>query len=147
MILAIVVVELASPFFTSTTGKPIQTNYLFFILALSGMSLVTGVTAGIFPSLYLTSIKPSLVLKGKFLHGPKGSVFREGFTIFQFFALMILITCSIIIYSQLNFIQHKDLGFHQQEVIVLPIKNFEAINPKFEELRNELLQIPSIKSV
>jgi putative ABC transport system permease protein len=147
MILAIVVVELASPFFASTTGKPFETDYLFFILALLGMSLITGVTAGIFPSLYLTSIKPSLVLKGKFLQGPKGSIFREGFTVFQFFASMILITCSIIIYSQLNYIQHKDLGFNQQEVIVLPIKNFETINPKFEELRNELLLIPSVKSV
>jgi putative ABC transport system permease protein len=147
MILAIVVVELASPFFTSTTGKPFQTDYLFFILVLLGMSLITGLTAGIFPSLYLTSIKPSLVLKGRFLQGPKGSIFREGFTMFQFFASMILITCSIIIYSQLNYIQHKDLGFNQQEVIVLPIKNFDVINPKFEALRNELLQINNVKSV
>ena len=111
------------------------------------VGVATGIIAGIFPSLYLTSLKPSLVLKGKFLQGSKGSLLREGFTLFQFFASMILITCSIIIYNQLNYMQHKDLGFDQEEVIVLPIKNLDAINPKFEEIRNELLRIPNVKSV
>ena len=147
MVLAIVFVELALPFFKLASGKSLQIDYLFFILALLGMSFVTGIIAGIFPSLYLTSIKPSLVLKGKFLPGSKGSILREGFTVFQFFASMILITCSIIIYNQLNYIQHKDLGFDQEEVIALPIKNHEAINPKFEEIRNELMRIPNVKSV
>ncbi len=147
MVLAIVFVELALPFFKLTTGNSLQIDYLFFILVLSGMSLATGIVAGIFPSLYLTSLKPGLVLKGKFLQSSKGSILREGFTVFQFFASMILITCSIIIYSQLNYIQHKDLGFDQEEVIVLPIKNLDAINPKFEEIRNELLRIPNVKSV
>jgi putative ABC transport system permease protein len=146
MLLAIVFVELALPFFRLTAGKPIQIDYLFFILALLGMGLIIGVIAGIFPSLYLTAIKPSVVLKGKFLQGSKGSVLREGFMVFQFFASMILITCSIIIYSQLNFIQHKDLGFRQEEVIVLPIKNLDAINHRFKEIQAELLRIPNVKS-
>jgi len=147
MVLSIVIVELALPLFTLTTGKPIKIDYLFFILILLGMALVTGFLAGMFPSFYLTSIKPSAILKGKFLQGSKGSVLREGFTVFQFFASMILITSSIIIYNQLNFIQHKDLGFQQEEVIVLPIKSLETINPKFEEIQSELLRIPNVKSV
>src|SRR5918993_1425775 len=141
MVLSIVIVELALPLFTLTTGKPIKIDYLFFIVILLGMALVTGILAGMFPSFYLTSIKPSAILKGKFLQGSKGSVLREGFTVFQFFASMILITSSIIIYNQLNFIQHKDLGFQQEEVIVLPIKSLETINPKFEEIQSELLRI------
>ena len=102
MIGAIVLVELALPFFKLAAGKSLQIDYVFFILALLGMTLATGIIAGVFPSLYLTSIKPSVVLKGKFLQGSKGSMLREGFTVFQFFASMILITCSIIIYNQLN---------------------------------------------
>ncbi|HEX6225567.1 MAG TPA: ABC transporter permease [Chryseolinea sp.] len=146
MILAVVFVEVALPFFTLSAGKPIKIDYMFFILALVGMGLITGVTAGIFPSFYLTRIKPSEGLKGKFLQGSKGAVLREGFTLFQFFASMILITCSIIIYSQLNYIQHKDLGFAQEEVIVLPIKNVDLINEKFYEIQSELLRIPNVKS-
>lgn len=147
MILAVIFIELAAPFFTLTTGKPLQIDYLFFAQSLIGMTLLTGIAAGLFPALYLASAKPSLTLKGKFLQNPKGSGFRQAFTVLQFFASMILITSSIIIYSQLEFMQNKELGFQQEEVIVLPIKNLEVINPRFDELRSELQRIPSVKSV
>lgn len=147
MLLAFVFIELASPFFTLTTGKPLQIDYLFFTQSLIGLSLITGISAGLFPSIYLASAKPSQTLKGKFLQNPKGSGFRQAFIILQFSASMILITSSVIIYSQLEFMQNKELGFHQEEVIVLPIKNRDAINPRFDELRSALQQIPSVKFV
>ena len=147
MLLAIIFIELASPFFSITTGKPLQIDYLFFAQSLIGLSFVTGILAGLFPSLYLTSAKPSQTMKGRFLQNPKGAGFRQGFIVLQFSASMILITSSIIIYSQLEFIQNKELGFQQEEVVVLPIKKREAINPRFDELQRELQQIPSVKSV
>ena len=147
MALAVIFVEAASPFFTLTTGKPLDIDYGFFILSLFGMGVITGFSAGIFPSLYLASINASLILKGKFLQNGKGTRFRKGFTIFQFFASMILMASSVIIFNQLEFMQNKALGYNAEEVVVLPVKNIDAINTRFEELRNELLRISNVKSV
>lgn len=145
MLLAIVFIELAASFFTRATGTALQIDYLFFTLSLLGLTLITGILAGLFPSLYLASAKPSQTLRGRLLQTPKSVGFRQGFIILQFSASMILITSSLIIYSQLEFMQNKELGFRQEEVIVLPIKNRDAINPRFDELRRELLQIPGVK--
>ncbi len=147
MVIAVICVEAASPFFTLATGKQLEIDYLFFALALVGMALITGLAAGIFPSVYLASINAGAVLKGKFLQNPKGSRFRQGFTVFQFFASMTLIASSVIIYDQLEFMKNKELGFQQEEVIVLPVKDLDAINRRFEELRSELLRISNVKSV
>ena len=140
MMLAMIFIQLALPFFAVVTGRKLEMDYFFFVLMLGGLGLITGIVAGAFPSLYLASVKPSLILKGKFLQNPRGISFRQAFTVLQFFASMTLITSSTIIYSQLNFIQHKELGFSKEEVVVIPVKNREAINPKLEELRSELLK-------
>ncbi len=147
MILSMIFIQLALPFFAAVTGRTLEMDYFFFVLMLGGLSLITGIVAGAFPSFYLASVKPGLILKGKFLQNPRGISFRQAFTVLQFFSSMILITSSVIIYNQLNFIQHKELGFSQEEVVVIPIKDGDAINPKLEELRSELLRIPGIKAV
>ncbi len=147
MVLAIVFVEVATPLFTETTGNPLKLNYFFFGATLLGMTLITGISAGLFPSLFLASAKPSLILKGKFSQSHNGLGFRRVFTMLQFSASMILITSSIIIFNQLEFMQTKELGFQPEEIIVLPIKDRDAITPRFEELRTELSRIANVKSV
>ncbi|HEX5170279.1 MAG TPA: ABC transporter permease [Cyclobacteriaceae bacterium] len=147
MVLSIVFIELARPFFTEVTGHPMEMNYWAFALVLGAMGLFTGIIAGAFPSLYLASAKPGLILKGALTRNNKGVGFRQGFIVFQFFASMILISSSVVIYNQLNYIQHKELGFDKEEVVVIPVKNYRAILPKFDDLRNELLKVPGIKAV
>jgi putative ABC transport system permease protein len=66
---------------------------------------------------------------------------------FQFFASMVLISSSVIIFNQLEFIQNKGLGFDREEVLVIPVKNRGELNPKFEDLQSELLKIPGVKFV
>ncbi len=147
MVLSSLMIELFMPFFSSFTGRQMNVEYAMYLPGLLGMALIVGLTAGIYPSLYLSSIKPASILKGKFLQSPKGIFARKAFTVFQFVASMVLISSSIIIYSQLSFIKHKELGFDREEVIVVPVKDREAINLRLNELRNELLGIPEIKSV
>ena len=147
VILAAIIIELVAPFYNSYAGNPLELNYLNFALLLGGLGLSVGILAGAYPAWYLSLIEPGLILKGKFLQSSKGSLFRQSFMVFQFFASMVLISCSIIIFSQLDYIKHKSLGFSQEEVIVMPIKNRNVINPRFEELQSELLRIPGIKTV
>ncbi len=146
-VVAAIILESSLPFFGAVTGAAFTLNHSFFLPTLLILSLITGALAGLFPSLFLASAKPGLILKGKFLQNPRGTGFRQAFTTFQFFASMILISSSIVIYSQLNFIQNRELGFDEEETIILPIKNRGAIRPKLDELRNELMKVPGIKGV
>ncbi|CAN5222636.1 ABC transporter permease [soil metagenome] len=147
MIIAAIIIEVSLPFINRSIGSPIEINYLMFIPALAGLSLLVGIVAGIYPSLYLSSITPGQILKGKFLQNPGGVRVRQAFTVFQFIASMVLISSSVIIFNQLSFIQHKGLGFDQEELIVVPIKNRDEFNPKMQELKNELLKSPGVVSV
>lgn len=147
VLLAAILIEAGIPFYQSLTGYPLESGYLQFFGLLTALGLLAGTLAGLYPAWYLSSIKPGLILKGKFLQSPEGSVFRHSFIVFQFFASMVLICSSMIIYGQLNFIRNKSLGFIQDQVIVLPVKNRPAINPRFEELQSELLRVPGVKSV
>jgi putative ABC transport system permease protein len=145
--LAAIILEASIPFFGMVTGSTLTLSHSFFLSVLMALGLLVGVLAGVFPSFFLASAKPGAILKGKILQNPGGAGFRQAFTTFQFFASMILISSSIIIYSQIRFIQTRELGFDQEETVILPLKNRNAITPKLDELRNELLKVPGIKAV
>jgi len=139
-------IELGAPWITVISGKPVTPDYAFFFLILGGLGLLTGVIAGIFPSFYLANLQPGRILKGGSISGQHRGM-KSFFTVFQFFASMVLLSASLIIYQQLGFIQNQDLGFQQDEVLVIPIKNRSAINPRLNELRNELMKVPGVSSV
>lgn len=145
--LAAVLIEVLLPIYTSLTGVEQQVDYITLISWLLGLGLVTGVLAGIFPSFRLAAVRPTLILKGSLPQGQEAKGLRQGFITFQFFASMTLICSSAIIYSQLSYIQHRPLGFEQEEVVSLPLKNVGAIVPRLDALRNELLKIPGVKQV
>jgi putative ABC transport system permease protein len=96
--------------------------------------------------LYLSGIKPHLILKGKLIQSPRGSDLRKALVVFQFSISMVLISASVIIFNQLDFLKNKNLGFDKEEVIVVPLKN-ENNQGNFETLQNELLKIEGISSV
>jgi putative ABC transport system permease protein len=147
VILAALLIEGIIPFYNSFTGSAVELNYLNFFPLLLGLGLLVGIIAGAYPAWYLSLIKPGLILKGKFIQTPQGTIFRHAFMGFQFFASMVLISCSLIIYSQLNYVRNKGLGFNQEEIILIHIKNRGAIDEKFESLQTELLKIPGIRTV
>lgn len=147
MVVAIAFVEVALPSVSNATGITFERDYDFFAITLVGLTFISGIAAGIFPSFVLSSIRPASVLKGNHFKSSKGWGLREGFIVFQFAASMLLITSSIVIYTQLNFIQSKDMGFDEEQVLVLRVKDPDAINKRLPELRNELLKVTGVLGV
>ncbi|HEX8041257.1 MAG TPA: ABC transporter permease [Chryseosolibacter sp.] len=142
----VLVIEVSLPVFNSATGLSFAIDYAQDgpILLLLGISI--GLLSGLYPSFYLSGIKPHLVLKGKMAQTPKGAAFRKGLIVFQFFMSMILISSALIIYRQLDYLTHKDLGFGKEAVLVIPVKNESGMR-RFEALQNELLGIDGVVSV
>ncbi len=122
MVFSVVLIEISIPLFYAITGKALSLPWGNFALLLIALGLIVALIAGIYPSLYLSSVPPVLALKDQLLHA-KGLGTRRAFIVFQFVTSMALISASVIISQQLDFLQHKNLGFNPEEVIVLPIKD------------------------
>ncbi|MGX8696708.1 MAG: FtsX-like permease family protein [Prevotella sp.] len=84
------------------------------------ISIVVGLLAGAYPSYYVTSFPPALVLKGSFGLSPKGRVLRSSLICLQFVVSFMLVIGVGIMYQQSYLIFHTDYGFDKDEVMVVP---------------------------
>jgi putative ABC transport system permease protein len=121
-VLAGLISELLLPFFNNIAGKNLKLIYdpLTIIMLLLLVS-ITGLAAGFYPAIILSSYKPAEVLKGKFNINKKSNL-RRALVCGQFALSVILITGTIVVSSQLNFIRSKSLGFNKQNVVIIPTK-------------------------
>lgn len=137
--------ELFSLIFYWVTGQQLGISVwsgpLTFII-LIGFGLFVGLIAGLYPAFYLTSFRPSLVLKGN-LQLSNTQKFRDGLVVFQFTISIALMIATLVIVQQLQFMSNKDLGFDQNNT--LTIDNLFSAGKDALVLRDELLQHPQVK--
>lgn len=114
---------------------------LFFLLVLP---IAVGIIAGSYPALFLSRFMPAEILKGKFSGGSKSGKLRSVLVVFQFATSVILITGTIIIYNQLNYIQNKKLGYKKDQMLI--IDNAYYLNKNVEIFKNEMKSIAGVKS-
>ncbi|MFT3705391.1 MAG: ABC transporter permease [Agriterribacter sp.] len=135
------------PAFNSLTGKQLSlpvTQPIFWI-ALAVLLLLTGVVAGSYPALFLSSLKPVKVLKGSLKFSWRSIFFRKGLVVFQFALSIILIVGMIVIYRQMNYVQTKNLGYTRENLVYLPIEG-ELIK-NYSVFKDEASKAPGIESV
>ena len=139
LILSLLLVELVLPSFNEVANKKmiVLWNYPLFWLILVGFSLFTGLIAGSYPALYLSSFQPVKVLKGTFKVGRFASVPRKVLVVFQFTVSMALIIGTIIIYLQVQFSKDRPIGYDRNNLMMIAMRTPEFYE-KSELLRNEL---------
>jgi putative ABC transport system permease protein len=138
MFLALLLAELFLVVFEYVTGSPLLTTIWrspVTVLMFFGFSIVVGFLSGIYPAFYLTSFTPVKVLKGNLVTSGGGG-FRNFLVVFQFSVSMVLIISAAIVQQQLHFIQTKDLGFDQENI--LTIDNSDLLGNSAEAFKNEL---------
>ncbi|MCJ7679444.1 MAG: ABC transporter permease, partial [Candidatus Aminicenantes bacterium] len=122
MTLAILLVILLIPAFNQLSGKSLEGADLFGWLT-GGLvllvALVTGIVSGIYPAFYLSSFRPVQVLKGQTVRGFRFSPLRRALVVFQFIASIVLLIGTTVVYTQLSFVQNKNLGYDKEQVLVL----------------------------
>ena len=147
LLIALTISDLLLNAFNDLSGKEISFSSLgsTTIIALIILTIFTGIIAGSYPAIYLSSFLPIKVLKSNSAISGGGSFFRKVLVVTQFSLSLILIIGTIIISSQLDFIKNKDLGFNRENVIELNINN--PIRTNLEAVKNELEKNPKIISV
>lgn len=122
MLIAVGIVHLMLPLFNQFTGKEFSINYLaqpWIIPGLILVALIVGLMAGSYPAFFLSSFRPIAVLSGKIKSGSKGSWLRSALVVLQFSVSIILIIGTVIIYSQLDYLQSKNLGFDKEQLVIV----------------------------
>ncbi|MFC5407917.1 ABC transporter permease [Larkinella bovis] len=147
LLIALGLVWLLLPTFNGLTEKQITfqfTTVSFWVLLL-GMTFVTGLIAGSYPALFLSSLNPIRVLKGSIRFGSGARHFRQGLVIFQFALSMLLMIGTMVVYRQIDFIQTKNLGFDRAGMVYVSSEG--ELAEKYETFKQELLRKPGIQSV
>lgn len=144
---AAVVVYLLMPVFNNFTGKhisftlPAMGKYLLGVLT---VILVTGLLAGSYPAFVLSRFLPVRVLKGDLSSGTGTSFFRKNLVVLQFVLSFIFIVGSVVIYSQMQYIYHRNLGIDRENIMYVSLDNkFESKRAVVEQ---SLAQLPQVKS-
>ena len=146
--LSLIAASLLMPFFSELTEKQLQIRTLFtvpFILFSLGIASIVSLLAGGYPALILSGFQPVKVLKGSFANTGSGQWLRKSLTIFQFVISVFLIISTTVVQKQLYYIQHKELGYDREHVLVLPMDNKMLDNLSL--IKQEFKSDPDIISV
>jgi putative ABC transport system permease protein len=145
LLFGLFLVLLILPVFSNLLDKQMEPSILLNPSVLSGILVVVilaGIVAGSFPAFILSSFDPVKVLKGKLRSASKNSVLRKTLVVFQFAVSVFMIAGVLTIIKQLDYIKNKNLGFHQEQMVVInsPGDNSDVI-------RQKILQTPGVESV
>ena len=124
-------------------GSILLKDHLWLIGATLLLSIVVGLLAGSYPSYYVTSFPPALVLKGSFGLSPKGRMLRTILICLQFIISFMLVIGVGIMYLQSYLIYHTDYGFDKDEVMV--VQTAPDTRNKADAIDAELRKIPGIE--
>jgi putative ABC transport system permease protein len=146
VVIALVLVAYLLPFFNQISDKNLFINYLdlnFWFIALS-LALMVSLVGGLYPAMLLSSYQPVKVLKG-ILKIDSGKNFRTSLITLQFVLSIALIICTIGIYTQLNYIQEKDLGFDKAQLMYVRMGG--NLRGKSSLLKEDLQKLSFVEAV
>lgn len=132
------------PIFNSMAAKsltmPVQSIYFWSTLLLG--VIFVGCLAGLYPAAYIAGFKPIKALKGQINKKGQMASLRSSLVVFQFAASIILIVGTFVVYKQLNYILHKDLGFEKSHVIQL--HSTDILEDKIQVFKDEIKSLPGV---
>ncbi|WP_420148719.1 ABC transporter permease [Spirosoma sp.] len=139
--LSIFLVLLILPVFNELADKQISilwANPVFWICGIS-FSLLTGLIAGSYPALYLSSFQAVKVLKGTFRVGRFASMPRQFLVVVQFTVSVTLIIGTIIVFRQIEYAKNRPVGYDRNGLITVAM-NTPELHQHYNTLRDALLQ-------
>lgn len=144
---SILLVLLILPQFNSVADKRIVLpglSPLFWSLGIA-FSVVTGLLAGLYPALFLSSFEPVKTLKGTFRVGRYASLPRKILVVIQFTISTTLIIGTIVVYNQIAFAQNRPIGYSKDGLVM--VGTSDEIHKHFDAVRNELITAGAIVEI
>ncbi len=147
-VFSLALVWLALPWFNHIADKEMTILWdkpLFWAAGI-GFTLFTGVIAGSYPALYLSSFNPVKVLKGTFKAGRFASMPRQVLVLLQFTVSVVLIIGTIIVFKQIQFAQNRPIGYNRAGLVDIGVIN-DDLHRNFTGFSSDLLNSRAVTSV
>ncbi|CAM1368934.1 ABC transporter permease [Tenacibaculum xiamenense] len=144
---AMIIVELALPFFNEFMQTKISILQPKSISLLFIVVVITSLLIGLTPALYLSNFKSIEVLKGNVSKSKKGNFVRNAMLGLQFLISGFFIISIFIVSSQVNYMMKKDLGFDKDQVITLDLYSIGNKYDKYRLTKKELIKSPNISTI
>lgn len=122
-------------------AQTIKVYSIFFLI-----TVITGLLSGMYPAFYLTRFRPSDILKNSLVAHSKKSRMRSVLVSIQFFISFLLISWTMVLNHQLDYMKGKYPGFNKKDVVVLPVHDNE-VKKSIKTLKTELMEGNDILSV
>ena len=150
LVISIILVGLTMDFFNSI----LNTNFEIFellrpkiIIYLLILGIFTGVTSAAYPAFFLSGFKPVIIFKGTFTTGKKGAQARKILVIGQIVLSVILITGTLVIYRQIDYMKNYPLGFDKEQKLIINLPKQDLMTNNYETIKSEFKKHPSIFGV
>ncbi|MEO5890551.1 MAG: ABC transporter permease [Ferruginibacter sp.] len=149
LLLAIALVYAILPAFNAFSDKKLAIDLLSptHLTTLVALFLGIGFISGSYPAFILSGFKPIAALKGKVSMDSWSTGIRKGLVVFQFGVSVILIVCSLVVYTQMQYLQRHDLGFNPSQTMVINFEGDRKVQQQIKIIKQRLSQIPGIQSI
>ena len=147
-LLSLILVLLCLPEFNLLAEKKITflwSSTLFWALGIV-FSLFTGLIAGSYPALYLSSFGPVKVLKGTFRVGRWEAIPRKILVVIQFTVSVVLIVGTIVVFQQIQFAKNRPVGYSRNNLVTVRLQT-DDIAKQYQTLKNDLLASGAVSDV
>ena len=147
-LLGVLLVFVLHPVFSQISGMENILNHIVtlpvILLFIAGIVLI-GTISGIYPAIYLTSLKPMSAIKNEVWKGKKNAGVKYTLVVFQFAVSIALIVSVLVISGQLKFMQSQKLGFTPEQIVYFT--QSKEINEHYDSFKQALTSNPRIESV
>jgi len=131
---ALALVEMLLPIYDGFLNQPIEFHYLAdwpLLLTLAAGASVAGLLSGAYPAFVLSAFRPAAVLKMNASTQTGSGLMRMLLVISQFAVSIGLGIAALVVFSQISFARHIDLGFERNGVVI--IRGITKLTPNARE--------------
>jgi putative ABC transport system permease protein len=150
VLFALSLARASQPFIAQLVGKAYSEDQFFstgVIALVISAAILTGLLSGIYPAVFLSRFRAMQVLKASQSARVGGVSMRKVLVVFQFTLSMALIAGTGIVYSQLDHLRKHDLGFRQEQMLIIDFAGDSLVQRKVATAKTLLEQNPNVLSV
>jgi len=148
LFIAILIIELVLPYFNTLLDGHFYIPYFaewYVLPALVGLVVAIGMLAGSYPAFFLSSFKPVKVLHSSVKNSMKNGRLRSALVVLQFSISLILIIGTLVMFRQIHYMLHKDLGYDDEQLLV--VERAHVIGDQVEAFKDQLKALPGVANV
>jgi putative ABC transport system permease protein len=144
---SLIVVAISLPAFNNLVAKHLGLGSMgsYFWLILLLIMIFTGIAAGSYPALYLSSFSPVNILRGNYSSSQKNISPRQILLVFQFAMSIFLLSATIVIYQQIRYVKSRQLGYNPNNLVMLPSSN--ELGKHYAAFKDDLIKTGLITSL